>query len=39
MGQLGHSQFSHTMDTYSHVVPPMLRDAANALDAVLAVGE
>jgi site-specific recombinase XerD len=39
MEQLGHSQISLTMDTYSHVMPAMLRDAADALDAALAVGE
>ncbi|MGI8474800.1 MAG: site-specific integrase [Thermomicrobiales bacterium] len=32
MEQLGHSQISLTMDTYSHVMPAMLREAANALD-------
>ena len=39
MEQLGHSQISLTMDTYSHVMPAMLRDAADALDAAFAIGE
>jgi integrase len=39
MDVLGHSQISLTMNTYSHVMPAMLRDAANALDAALAAGE
>ena len=29
---LGHSQISMTMDTYSHVLPSMLRDAMNGLN-------
>jgi len=33
MEQLGHSQISLTMDTYSHVMPVMLRDAAAALES------
>lgn len=32
---LGHSQISLTMDTYSHVVPALLSDAADAMDAAL----
>ena len=36
MEMLGHSQISLTMDTYSHVMPVMLQDAARALDAALA---
>ena len=39
MEQLGHAQISLTMDTYSHVMPAMLRDAADALDASFAVAE
>lgn len=39
MEQLGHSQITLTMDTYSHVMPAMLRDAADALDSALAVSE
>ncbi len=39
MEMLGHSQISLTMDTYSHVMPTMLKEAAKALDAALAVGE
>ena len=39
MEQLGHSQISLTMDTYSHVMPAMMTDAARALDAALASGE
>jgi integrase len=35
MEQLGHSQISLTMDTYAHVIPAMLQDAANALDKAL----
>ncbi len=33
---LGHSQISLTMNTYSHVVPELQRDAAEKLDALLA---
>jgi integrase len=36
MGILGHSQISLTMNTYAHLSPSLERDAANALDAVLA---
>ncbi len=32
---LGHSQIALTMDTYSHVMPAMLRDAANLMDGIL----
>ena len=32
---LGHSQFSFTMDTYSHVMPPAVREAAEKLDRLL----
>lgn len=39
MDQLGHAQISLTMDTYSHVMPAMLRDAADALGAAFAVAD
>ena len=32
---LGHSQISITMDTYAHVMPAMMRDAADAMDSAL----
>ena len=32
---LGHSQISLTMDTYSHVLPALQREAAEQMDAVL----
>ncbi|MBI4942192.1 MAG: site-specific integrase [Actinobacteria bacterium] len=32
---LGHSQISITMETYAHVMPTAMRDAADAVDAVL----
>ena len=32
---LGHSQISLTLDTYSHVLPALEREAANQMDAVL----
>jgi integrase len=32
---LGHSQISLTMNTYSHVVPALQREAAAKLDALL----
>ena len=34
--RLGHATVAITLDTYSHVLPDMQRDAAAALDAVLA---
>jgi site-specific recombinase XerD len=34
---LGHSQISLTMDTYSHVMPTMLRDAADKMNTIPAV--
>ncbi len=37
MEALGHSQISLTMDTYSHVMPTMLRDAADKMNTILAV--
>jgi integrase len=39
MGILGHSQISLTMNTYAHLSPALERDAANALDSVLAVAD
>ena len=33
---LGHSQISLTMNTYSHVMPSALQDAANRMDSILA---
>jgi integrase len=35
MEVLGHSQISLTMNTYSHVMPALLRDAADKMDAIL----
>ena len=35
METLGHSQISLTMNTYTHVVPGLTRDAANRMDGVL----
>lgn len=32
---MGHSDYSVTMDTYSHVMPPMMYQAVNVLDDVL----
>ena len=32
---LGHSQISLTMNTYSHVMPSVLQDAANRMDSIL----
>ena len=36
--RLGHSQISMTLDTYSHVVPSLQRDAAGRIDDALAGG-
>lgn len=38
MELLGHSQISLTMDTYSHVVPDLLRDAVDKLGNALSRG-
>lgn len=38
MAQLGHSQISLTMDTYSHVLPAVQREAAEQIDQFLAGG-
>jgi integrase len=35
MEVLGHSSFALTMDTYTHVMPALMRDAANAMDRAL----
>jgi hypothetical protein len=35
MEQPGHSQISLTMDTYLHVMPAMLQEAAKALKSAL----
>ena len=35
METLGHSQISLTMNTYSHVMPAMQREAADRMDAIL----
>ncbi len=34
--RLGHSQISLTLDTYSHVLPSMQKEAAGKLDALFA---
>ena len=36
MDILGHSQIALTMDTYSHVIPALQREAAGRMDALLA---
>jgi integrase len=36
METLGHSQISLTMNTYSHVMPAVMRDAADKMQALLA---
>lgn len=36
METLGHSQVSLTLNTYSHVLPSLQRDAAARMDAVFA---
>ena len=35
MELLGHSQIAITLNTYSHVVPALMKDAANQMDAAL----
>jgi integrase len=35
METLGHSSFALTMDTYTHVLPTLMRDAADAMDRAL----
>jgi integrase len=39
MEVLGHSTYHLTMDTYSHVMPSLLQDAADAMDRALATGQ
>lgn len=39
MELLGHSQISLTLDTYSHVVPSLMREAADKMDALPAGGK
>jgi len=39
MELLGHSSITVTMNVYGHVMPAMMRDAANAMDSVLAAGK
>ncbi|HEY8693589.1 MAG TPA: tyrosine-type recombinase/integrase, partial [Chloroflexota bacterium] len=36
METLGHSTITLTMNTYSHVIPELQRDAAAKMDAILA---
>jgi integrase len=38
METLGHSQISVTMNTYTNVMPTLLRDAADKMDAILGAG-
>jgi integrase len=35
MEVLGHSEISTTMDTYSHIVPELQREAAERVEAIL----
>ena len=35
MEVLGHSSFALTMDTYTHVMPTLMRDGAQAMDRAL----
>jgi integrase len=35
MEQLGHSKIGTTMDIYAHVMPLMLEEVANKMEAVL----
>ena len=36
MDVLGHSQIAQTMNTYTHVIPELRRDAANRMEALIA---
>lgn len=38
METLGHSQISLTMNTYSHVLPALRREAADTIEVVVLVG-
>lgn len=35
MHTLGHSQYQLTMDTYTHIMPELQREAAERMDAFL----
>jgi hypothetical protein len=35
METLGHSQIASTLNTYSHVIPDLTREAAGRMDVVL----
>jgi integrase len=35
MDVLGHSQIAQTMNTYTHVLPELRRDAANRMEALI----
>jgi hypothetical protein len=35
MEQLGHSQIALTMNTYSHVIPSLEREAADRMNTIL----
>jgi hypothetical protein len=37
METLGHSQIALTLNTYSHVIPVLQREAADRMEAVLSV--
>lgn len=39
MEVLGHSQISLTINTDAHVMPTLLRDAADEMDAILSGGK
>ena len=36
MELLGHSRIGVTMDTYAHVMPAMMQEVADKMDAILA---
>jgi len=36
MDVLGHSQIALTMNTYTHVIPELRREAADRMDALIA---
>jgi integrase len=38
METLGHSRIAVTLDTYTHVLPALQRDAADAMDRALGEG-
>ena len=35
METLGHSSYALTMETYTHVMPEVMRDAADAMDRAM----